>query len=517
MSLYTAKTIRFGLRDFLVGRIIAALLSLVANLMIVRTMAADPYADYITLSGLQLLLLLLVSFGIERIMSCFVGEGVARWPRNEVTWMIGCGLVIRIVSIVALAILFMPLTDWLAHTLNIEDWREVAPAFWVYTFFFGLFEILQAAAQGLMLQRAIALSLVIQWGVRVVVLVAFLGIERGLNLIEVLWIFAVTSLVPCLILLPRIWIAVRYESSSSIYNIEKMKKRAVVELAWHNYLEKLTSIPTSMSFMRLIAAHSLPSYATASYGFYQTLTSMFYRHMPTTLTMGILEATVAGRYAERKSQKEAGTVLSAIFKINLLILTPLIAWLGISGGDVIALLTGGKYTNQSWALALITASLIPIGLWQLLVIYANTLSLSNVLSRAGIWSAICVLPLTVTILYVEEYSFVLLSTAGLVLGFLQVAIAIRMLNKRGVRLQIDALGAMRILLAAVAAAVITFLFNNLQMIDTQLLRPLITGFIVALFFFGFVYIFKIFRYEEYLLIQKIIPNYANYIRWLVII
>ena len=385
------------MREFLLGRLAAAALSFVANILIVRMLAEDAYASYATLTGLQLILLLLFSFGIERVMARYAGVGAMNWARRSLLQLVGGGVLLRAATLLLLAIATIPLADGIAKLLNVPSWNQVAPVFWVYTIFFGVYEVLQAVAQSFMCQKAIRVSLTVQWGLRVLVVSFYVFFQLPLGLAEVMWIFAATSIIPILVLLPSVLTVIRGRPESVDVEGAEKNFRQVLALGGHNYLEKLASLPSSGAFLRLLAANALPTLATASFGFYQTLWGVFHRHMPTTISMGMLEATVAGRYAMKRDILEIGTVLSVMFKINLLVLIPLVAWLAISGADIVSLLTGGKYVSHAWVLAVITFGLIPAGLWQLLIIHSNAVSRSKVLYRASVLASIAVIPVAIAV------------------------------------------------------------------------------------------------------------------------
>lgn len=513
MSLYSAANLRTGLRDFLSGRIAAALLSFIANILIVRAMSEEAYAGYATLTGLQLTLLLLVSFGIERVMARYGGEGAMRWPRRRLVGLIVGGLAVRALAVLLLAAAVIPLSASLADWLNLGDWRLVAPAFWAYTLFFGLSEVLQAIAQSFMLQRAIRISLVLQWGLRVVGVAAYVGSALPFGLAEVLWLFAATSAIPCLVLMPE---TIRVVASRPLATDLPQPDgvRATLMLAWHNHLEKLASLPTSAAFMRLLAAHFLPSVATASYGFYQSLWAVFHRHMPTTLTMNMLEATVAGRYAERRDLDEIGAVMSSVFKINLMVIVPLVAWLAVSGADIVGLLTGGKYTEHAWVLSVLAGGLIPAGLWQLLIAHANAMSMSFVLPRAALLTAPCVIPLVLGVMMFPDKGLLLLVLAMPAFGFLQAAIAMRSLKRAHLPIGIDMRGVAIIVAAGAACVMVAAFVAGLAHGLHPLPRVCATGAVLALVFVSAVAILKVFNSTEFRLLERLHRSMACRFSWL---
>lgn len=513
MSLYSSANLRAGLRDFLFGRLAAALLSFIANILIVRVMSEEAYAGYATLTGLQLTLLLLISFGIERVMVRYGGEGAMRWPRRRLGGLIAGGLCLRALAVLLLAAASIPFSTSLADWLNLAGWRTVAPAFWSYTLFFGIFEILQAIAQSFMLQGAIRFSLVLQWGLRVVGVAAYVGLALPFGLAEVLWLFAATSAIPCLLLMPAI-IRVVAVRPSQTDEVPSGGLRATLMLGWHNHLEKLASLPTSAAFMRLLAAHFLPAVATASYGFYQSLWAVFHRHMPTTLSMNMLEAAVAGRYAERRDLGEIGAVMSGVFKINLMVIVPLMAWLAVSGVDIVGLLTGGKYTDHAWVLVIITGGLIPAGLWQLLIAHANAVSMSSVLARAALLTALCVIPLVFGVMRFPGMGLSLLALAMPVFGVLQAAIVMRALKRADLPIGMDTRGVSIILVAGAVCAVVASFVNAVSDGLHPLLRIGATGTALASAFLAVMASLKVFNSAEFRLFERLHRSMAVRFSWL---
>lgn len=513
MSLYSSANLRAGLRDFLFGRLAAALLSFIANILIVRVMSEEAYAGYATLTGLQLTLLLLISFGVERVMVRYGGEGATRWPRRRLGGLIVGGLSLRALVVLLLIAAWIPFTTPLADWLNLAGWRTVAPAFWIYTLCFGLFEILQAIAQSFMLQGVIRFSLVLQWGLRVVGVAAYVGLALPFGLVEVLWLFAATSAIPCLVLMPAIIrvVATRPRETEAA---PPGAVRAIFMLGWHNHLERLASLPTSAAFMRLLAAHFLPGAATASYGFYQSLWAVFHRHMPTTLSMNMLEAAVAGRYAERRDLGEVGAVMSSVFKLNLMVIVPLVAWLAVSGADIVGLLTGGKYTEHAWVLAVIAGGLIPAGLWQLLIAHANAVSMSAVLARAALLTALCVIPLAFGVMRFPERGLLMLALAMPTFGLLQASIAMAALKRAHLPIGIEMRGVSIIFVAGAICAMAASLVNALADGLHALLRICATGVALALVFFALMAILKVFNSAEFRLFERLHHSMAGRFSWL---
>jgi len=514
MSIYSIVSIRSGLREFLLGRFVAAILSFLANILIVRELAEDAYASYATLTGLQLIFLLLLSFGIERAMARFAGEAAMRWSRSSLLQLVGGGVLLRTAALLLLMLATIPLADAMATWFNVPSWTEVAPAFWVYTIFFGVFEALQAVAQSFMCQKAIRVGLTVQWGLRVLAVCFYVAFELPLGLAAVMWIFASTSIFPVLILLPPIIAVIRGRPEHGDVVDPNVSYREVLALGSHNYLEKLASLPSSGAFFRLLAAGALPTVATASFGFYQTLWGVFHRHMPSSISMGMLEATVAGRYAQKRDLREVGTVLSVMFKINLLVLIPLVAWLAVSGTQVVSLLTGGKYVNQAWALSVITIGLIPAGLWQLVIVHSNAMSRSSVLYRASVLASLTVVPVALGVINFPHHGLLLLVSAVPAIGFIQIALAMLLLKASGRPFRLSTRGVLLQLTAGGGAGAFGAVMSDLASIQHGLLAITYSACCVLGCFCLVAYVGKVFDTGEYALLGRLNARIAWSLSWM---
>lgn len=510
MSFYSAAKIRAGLRDFLLGRLIAVVLSFATNILIVRELSDDAYANYATLIGLQLSLLSLLSFGIERVMARYAGEGAMRWTATNLARLIGGGVALRAFSILAVAVLLIPFSNFVADFLHLRTWESIAIAFWIYTLFFGVTEVLQSVAQGFMCQKEIRFSLTLLWSARVFAISFYMISGLPFGLYEAVCIFAASSLIPCLILLLPVYQVIKNKRTKSLPTSNDMQNfNSVVLLGGHNYLEKLASLPTSGGFLRLIAASALSSAATASFGFFQMLWGTLHRYMPTTMLMGMLEATVAGRFSENRDSKEMDTALSAIFKINLMFVVPLVAWLAVSGRDVVSILTGGKYVDHAWAFAVIASGLLPASLWQVVIVRANTLSVSSVLYKSSALISVFVVPIGFVAIKYPETGLFLLSSTSLVLGLAQVGLAMIAMNSSDKKFNFETRGILVLVGSGVAAGLITSLIQYGLAGFNSIVSAVLSGACVGSFFILISGNAKVFVKEEIQLVAKLNANLAR--------
>ncbi len=517
MNLYSADNIRTGIHDFMLGRMFAAFFSFAVNILLVRILVEEDYANYVTLTGLQLTLLLAVSLGLERAVARFASEGAIHWPQDRLVKLLCGALSLRVLLLVLIALILTltSLSDWLEQAFHLQDWQQVALAFWIYTITFGFYTLLQIMAQCFMLQSSIRTSLSIQWGLRFLLVLAMVLGYGSLNLIEVLWVFALTATMSCLVLI----IPIRNHVLCRPTKIDNETSygydaHPIVRLAWHNYLEKLSSLPTSAGFLRLLAANVLPTMATASYGFYQMLASVIQRYMPTSMAQGMLEPAVAGRYAAGESTTKLGAILSIVFKVNLIVLAPILAWLAVSGEDFVSLLTGGKYVDTAWVLVLLSFSLVPGSLWQILIAYTNAISRSEILAGTSVLTALWVIPLAWAVKTYPEHGLLLLASAVPLLGTFQAILALVRLKKLGQSCRLDFIGAARVVMAAVLSASLAWLLLYHLELSTQILRIFVSSGVIALSFAILCFQLKVLGNQEIDMLARLSPHLAKFLNFL---
>lgn len=451
-GLYSGQAIRAGLKDFVLARVLSALLSLGTNILLVRWMDEEGYAAYVTLTSLQLSSLLLFSFGIERMLARFSGQALLTWPRAAFDRLVAGSVGLRVVSFVLLGGAVHLIGERLVSELKIADWHVVEWAFWCYAITFGAYEALQACSQSLMQQRSIRAALTFQWLARFVAIGAYFLVTDDVSVNLVLWTFAGTAFLSSLHLLR----AILRQAALTQRNDESGAAdwRAVAALGWHNHVEKVVSLPFSTQFVRLISANALNLYAVALLGFYQTLVMTFHRHMPSSLVMGMLESAIAGRMLRPEGRAESSQVLSTVFKINLAYVLTLAAWLSIAGQAVLTLITGGKYADQSAALVLLVLGLVPGGMWQLFIIYCNATEEPGVLPKATMASLVLLLPVLASIYLFPEWGVWIVSGGLLCVGTGQCMFAHLMLASRSGAPAIDFAGAAKFALWVLAPSLL---------------------------------------------------------------
>ena len=451
-SLYSGQAIRAGLKDFVLARLLSAVLSLGTNILLVRWMDEAGYAGYVTLTSLQLSSLLLFSFGIERVLARFSGQALLAWPRAAFKLLVAGSLALRVVSLMLLGGAVHLIGEQLVSELKIADWHEVEWAFWCYAITFGVYEALQACSQSLMQQKAIRDALTFQWLARFVVIAACFLVTGEVSVERVLWTFGVTALLSSLHLLRAIYQQAAVTSPTAV--AEAADFRALVALGWHNHVEKLVSLPFSTQFVRLVSANALNLYAVALLGFYQTLVMTFHRHMPSALAMGMLESAIAGRMLRPDGRAESAQVLSTVFKVNLAYVLSLAAWLCVSGQAVLTLITGGKYAEQSAALVLLVLGLVPGGLWQLFIIYCNATNEAGVLPKATFVSLLLLLPVLASMYLFSDMGVWIVSGGLLLVGIGQCMVAHLMLAARTGAPAIDFAGAAKFAVCVLVPSVL---------------------------------------------------------------
>lgn len=496
---YNAAAIRRTLLHFLLGRGVAAVLSLVVAVLIVRALPVSDYAHYAVLQGLLILLMTLGNLGLERVVPRYFPQLRAAGEERALRRFFWLLLAIRLTAVLAVLLALQALAAGLDGRLGTRVLAAVLPAFAAMTLSYALSMHLFRCLQALLLNREATTGMSIEWAGRFVVLAVWLGAGWPLGLGEVLWVQAATTL-PGLAWM--LWCLVRHLHGPLAHAGEGaggLQPRAVFRLGAHNYLWGLTGIHESPAVSRLLGGYLLSGAAVAGFGFAQALTAVLQRYLPATLLLGLIEPALMGRFSQRRDRGELLTWMSVVLKANVFVLLPVIAWFVLNGGTLIDWLTGGKYADSAWVVGVLLLVLIANSHVMVLQMLCNALEQSALLLQSNLWS----LPG----LALQVAAAALLGLPGLLAGTLAIvlfknAYIMAGLRRAGVAYRLDwpALGRMG-LGAALAGAAATLATGALA---EPRLRALLAGLLTALVFLALLALWKAFSPAERAALNRVL-------------
>jgi O-antigen/teichoic acid export membrane protein len=345
---YTTSRIRKNLRYFISGRVVGALGTFIATVLVVRHLSVTEYGVFTTALGSSIVCGLVFGLGIERLIPRYLSEFRSEGDMRAVALLSWMFLLARILLLVPAFLLIYGFWDLIAAVLKTELDTSV---FWLVIAYIGAFLLGKQSSdtlQAILSHRAASFGFMADALIRVAVL-GFLAWRGELSLKAALSAYAAGALAGALVCLwgmHRHFAAERDASSST----NALSPTAVAQYGWHAYLHNLGGILLTPQALRIICASMLGATGVAALGFAQSMTEFVRRYLPVNFLISMIEPIFISRYRADKDFGALDALVSVIFKINLFVLAPLVSWLAFSGEGVLALMTGGKYLDQLWLL-----------------------------------------------------------------------------------------------------------------------------------------------------------------------
>ena len=499
---YSGERVRAGLQDFLMGRGFGFVMGFATAILLVRAMPVAEYAVYVTLIGMQMILLTLASLGINRVITRFIPEAKQANATRALVWLVNWLFRWRLMTLAVVALCASIFTQWFAKTLNVEGHIVGFYLMWLFTILFGLGRFSICILQALMLQRVVKWATFTESSIRLFLLFVWLIYAGGtLSLEEALVVMCLAAFTNVMVLEISLWRevrAIKHSLSSIDFNFSTAE---IFRFSINNYFQELLLLPSESSSMRLLGAYFLNPTAMAAFGFFQTVTGTFKRNLPAQMLLDFIEPVMTAAYLKERNFKLLNRMTGSVFKINLLLLAPLLAWITFESQSVTAILTGGKYVEHAWMLPIMVIGLVYESHWIVLRTIVNAVDKSAMLVRVGASSALCFAFIFVIMLSVKEtHTAVLVFGAVLILTW-QNVYAVLMLRRLGFFYTLDWVGFWKLLMVAALATIIAVCVTTL--IDINAVSWLLTGIITLPIYLFFVRSVKPFGMDEQILLLRI--------------
>jgi pyruvyl transferase EpsO len=276
----------------------------------------------------------------------------------------------------------------------------------------------------------------------------------------------------------------------------------IAGVACHNYGFTLLAAPPQSYFLKMLAAIFLPTQMVAAYGFFISIAERVRQYIPLHFLYSMIEPVMISNYLQNRSFSILNQRCQFLYKSNLLFQIPLLAWILAAGGYIVTSLTGGKFQEYSWILALVTLQLTVGSHVVLLQLILNSVGASQLLVKAGFYALI---GMALYLLIALNIHLHLLLAAPLAFSLVCNAFIIRALNRDGYPYKLST----QLFKGTAAAGAMAFLLVYLAIqqpwaasTNTHLLT-LVSGVLIALVYLACLYFFKAIRADEVHFVKSI--------------
>jgi pyruvyl transferase EpsO len=383
---YTQENARNGAMHYLMGRGAAGVAGFLTVILLVRFMDVENYAAYTALSGLVAMCGVLSGLGMERVISRYVPEGRLYHSSDELGRFVWMTSAIRLIAglLVTLALYFLwPAID---RFLVVSDFKFFSIALACFIVAEVMFQHFSSVLQALVMQKKLTQLLVIQWAGRLVLIAVFVFMNSVISWENALWVFAIPEVIGV------VWFVVVIKHH--LHGLSNPERAGTTKAHWpnwvsvadvgmHNYGFTLLAAPPQGYFMKLLTSMYLPAEIVAAYGFFISIAEKARQYIPLHFFYGLLEPIMVASYLKDRDFSALSQRCQLLYKSNLLLMVPAIAWVAIAGDPIVSLMTGGKFQGLSWILLLVMVQLTIGSHVVLLQLILNSLEKSRLLISAS--------------------------------------------------------------------------------------------------------------------------------------
>lgn len=384
---YSKTAVRASLLHFIFGKALNAVVSLGTIVLMARWIAPADYGAYIAFAALQVTMLAASTLGIETTAERFLPELRIRHADRDLLGFVLSALVARVGTL-----LLMTVVCWLAAgpITALVGLQAHADAFrwWALVVLLaGMLAMASALQEAMLHQRQAQLCMTVYILARLLLLIG-LHQFRPLDLATLVWIEMAANGVAALIAMFLLLRRFHGSDWRTGWQIVLQHRQRLQRFAFFNYSAQLIFQFFNAEVMKLLVTRSLGVLQAARYGFVYSLSDTVQRYLPAVLLLRMIKPVFVSRYTQSRDFGQLNQMARIILKLNLLLLAPIIALAAIYGGELLAMVSGGKYGDAHWVLFGVLCLLLPVSHQQVLSLLASTLERNAMQLYAGLASTV---------------------------------------------------------------------------------------------------------------------------------
>lgn len=496
---YGKEAVQTSLLHFLFGKALNAVVSLITLVALARWLDPTDYGVYIALLALQGSLLAVSSLGIDATTERFMPELRMRHADSELLGFVLGAVGVRFAALLVLALiawlLAEPITQLvgLAMYLNaFQLWLAVVVMTGILSFAVVLLEAMLHQRQA---QRCMSIYVVAK-----ILALSLTQHYSPLDIKALVWIeIAATGIAAT----TGLWLLFRHFSNAGMqsgWQIVLANRARMRRFAFFNYVAQVVFQLFNAEIMKLLVTRLLGVLQSARYGFAYSLADTVQRYLPAVLLLRLIKPVFISRYTKTGDIAELNAMARIILKLNLLVLIPMIGFAAVYGGDLLALLTKGKYADAHWILVGVLGLLVLTSHQLVLSLLASTLEKNTMQLYAGLASTVA---FPCALLLVPELGPMGAVAASALGGIVYNTFATVYLRRSGVDYRPDLRGACVFLLGGISLYGVSMFISSMLTGLTGLGVALIVG---SMSYFSIVRILSAFEDKERAMLNSILPK-----------
>ena len=500
-SPYSKDSVRQGFLHYLLGRGLSGLAGFATVILMARYMDVTSYAGFTALSGLISFAGILAGLGLERTISRYLPEARLDRSVDELERFIWQLTAVRLAASLLACLLIYVFWQPILSVFNDVKLTNFPVSLACFIVAETLFQHFSSVFQSLIQQKALTRILVVQWAGRLVMIFVMMRNGHHIDLEEALWIMALPEmlgLIAFVIIHKKYLTALKQSQLNAVSNETSVTWPdwpEITKMSANNYGFMLLAAPPQGYFMKMLAATFLPTQMVAAYGFFINIAEKVRQYIPLHFMYNLIEPVMVGNYLKNKDFAALTKRCQWLYKSNLLLLIPAIAWVAAAGTYIIAALTAGKYHDELWILLVVMLQLTIGSHVVLLQLILNSVGKSILLVRAGLFSLVGMLIYWVLARYIHTY---LLLLGPLIFSLICNTYIMYALKNAGYVYNLSMRLFSGISMAGLLAFFVVFAATTQLpgVIQSAFLVSLVSGLMIALVYLLSLYFFKVITPEE---------------------
>ncbi|MGZ4993530.1 MAG: lipopolysaccharide biosynthesis protein [Methylobacter sp.] len=359
-SPYSATVLKRSAIHFLIGKVVSAVLTLSILLWLVRLLTVAEYGTYVSLVAGVELALVITSFGLPWIAARYFPE--FRMHANgkqlaQFAWQVIALIFLFIVLGTLLIFMAMP---WILVSMKLGQQIDVARLYLLVLVVEGSRRNIQECILEPLLQQAQA---------------QFSQVLRNLALLACLGVMVFQSTVNLQNVVLAELAGTILGTASALHGVVRylcMHRNLPGKDGWqpprwldmwrtarHMYLSSLVTMTYSQPTFIFLTQRFLGVETTALFGFLSNLNIQIYRYLPANLLFGLIRPKLIASYVGDGGMAQLMRNANLVGKMSLFILMPLLVFAWLTSGELLSLLSGGKFTQSGYYLGGMLLMLIP--------------------------------------------------------------------------------------------------------------------------------------------------------------
>ncbi len=372
-SPYSTSSLRRNTVEFLAGKAVSAIATVVLTLWLVRLLSLEEYAAYITLLAAADTVIVISALGLHWLAARYLpevrlnasGEQLGRFVRHILLWQLAALAVVGAILLVVLG----PLLEW----VNLERHRSAALVYIAVCVLEGMSRFVREALLGpLLLQGSIQISVLVR-SLSMLIVLLLVQSAADVNLRDVVYIELVAT---CVGLSVALYFLLRALTDLARVPGRADWRRPLVREMWpmalRMYLAHLVSFVYGAQVLTLLLQRFVGAEATATFGFLRTLFDQLARYLPASLLFSLVRPKLVAAYLVSGSIRRLAESANLCGKISLFVLMPFVALGAAWGSSLVALASGDKFGDTGYLLLAFMLTLVPFSQRQLLETVAVT-------------------------------------------------------------------------------------------------------------------------------------------------